>query len=216
MSELIQFVANYDDLSTDRGYQFKFYCDKCHNGYLSEFQVSMLGTAAGLLRSVGGMFGGMLGTAGNSAYEIQRAIAGKQHDTALKEAVDAGKLHFHQCHRCGHWSCPEVCWNPKAGLCNACAPDEALELTAQKALAESEQIYTKTRETDYVSDLNFAKNKSDACGKCGAMVSPDAKFCAECGTPHLAAQAHPHFCTECGQKVEAGVKFCAGCGAKAV
>ena len=26
MSNLIQFVANYDDLSTDKGFQFKFHC----------------------------------------------------------------------------------------------------------------------------------------------------------------------------------------------
>ncbi len=37
MSESIQFVANYDDLSIDRGYQFKFYRDKCHNRNQSEF-----------------------------------------------------------------------------------------------------------------------------------------------------------------------------------
>jgi hypothetical protein len=37
MSTMIQFVANYDDLSTDKGFQFKFHCDKCRNGYLSRF-----------------------------------------------------------------------------------------------------------------------------------------------------------------------------------
>ena len=31
---MIQFVNNYDDLSTDKGYQFKFYCVKCGNGYM--------------------------------------------------------------------------------------------------------------------------------------------------------------------------------------
>ena len=37
MSSLIQFVASYDDLSTDKSFQFKFYCDKCRNGYVSRF-----------------------------------------------------------------------------------------------------------------------------------------------------------------------------------
>ncbi len=134
----------------------------------------MIGTAAGLLRSVGSMFGGMLGTVGNSAYA-------KQHDTVLKEAIDGGKLHFYQCHRCGHWICPEVCWNSKAGLCNTCAPDETLELTAQKAPAESAQTYTKVRETSDVGDLDFGKNKSEAFGKNGAMVDANAKFCSGCG-----------------------------------
>jgi hypothetical protein len=48
---MIQFVRNYDDLSTDRGYQFKFYCDKCGNGYMSRFQPSVIGTAGSLLRA---------------------------------------------------------------------------------------------------------------------------------------------------------------------
>jgi len=40
---LINFVANYEDLSTDRGYQFKFFCDKCRNGYMSLFIPSKMG-----------------------------------------------------------------------------------------------------------------------------------------------------------------------------
>ena len=43
MSNMIQFVANYDDLSTDKGFQFKFHCDKCRNGYLSRFQPNAIG-----------------------------------------------------------------------------------------------------------------------------------------------------------------------------
>ncbi len=46
---LIQFVHNYDDLSTDRGYQFKFHCDKCGNGYMTQFQASTIGIAESLL-----------------------------------------------------------------------------------------------------------------------------------------------------------------------
>ena len=45
---MIKFTANYDDLSTDRGYQFKFHCDKCGNGYMSRFQPSLTGTAGGV------------------------------------------------------------------------------------------------------------------------------------------------------------------------
>jgi hypothetical protein len=29
---LIQFTRNYQDLSTDQGYQFEFSCDRCGNG----------------------------------------------------------------------------------------------------------------------------------------------------------------------------------------
>ncbi|GAC1371841.1 MAG: hypothetical protein NVSMB30_11900 [Hymenobacter sp.] len=58
MSNLIQFVANHDDLSTDKGFQFKFYCDKCHNGYMSRFRTNALGMAGSLLNAAGSLFGG--------------------------------------------------------------------------------------------------------------------------------------------------------------
>src|SRR3954447_15916563 len=98
---LIQFVNNYEDLSTDRGYQFKFHCDKCGNGYMSRFQTSAIGTAGSLLPAAGSCLGGWAGSAGDSAYQIQRALGGKAHDSALATAVQEGKQHFHQCSRCG-------------------------------------------------------------------------------------------------------------------
>lgn len=214
MSDMIQFVKNYDDLSTDRGFQFRFNCDKCGNGYLSPYEASTLGTAAGLLRAAGDLFGGVFSSAGNSAYDIQRAIGGKTHDDALKRAVESGRQHFKQCTRCGQWVCPEVCWNGKAGLCEACAPDEQEELAAQKAQATAEQIHEATRAENYVSDLDFSKSGMIECSKCGAKMTSNTKFCGECGTPTAAAQPKTRFCTECGAKMEAGAKFCQGCGAK--
>lgn len=215
MNDMIRFVANYDDLSTDRGWQFRFHCDKCGNGHMSAYEASTLGTAASLLNAAGNLFGGILGSAGNSAYEVQRAVGGKGHDEALRKAVAAGKEFFKQCSRCGHWVCPDVCWNAKAGMCESCAPDEQEELAAQKAQATAEQIAAKTREQNYTQDLDFGKNAMVACGKCGARMSAGTKFCAECGAPNVAATAKPNFCTECGGKIEPGAKFCPQCGGKA-
>src|SRR3712207_155670 len=81
---MIQFVNNYDDLSTDKGYQFKFYCDKCGNGYMSRFQTSITGAGGSLLRAAGDLFGGWLSSAGNSAYEIQRAVRSEEHTSELQ------------------------------------------------------------------------------------------------------------------------------------
>ena len=53
---MIAFVANYEDLSTDKGYQFKFMCDKCGNGFVSGYEANNLGTAAGLLEAAGRPF----------------------------------------------------------------------------------------------------------------------------------------------------------------
>ena len=215
MSDMIQFVQNYDDLSTDRGFQFRFKCDKCGNGYLSPFETSTLGTAAGLLRAAGNLFGGVLGSASNSAYELQRAVGGKAHDDALNNAVQAGKQHFKQCSRCGRWVCPEVCWNGKASLCEGCAPDEQEELSAAKAQATADQIRQKVTTQDYTGDLDFSKGGMVQCSKCGAKMTSNTKFCADCGTPNTAAAGStPKFCTACGGKMEPGAKFCQACGAK--
>lgn len=224
---MIRFVANHEDLSTDRGYQFKFYCDKCGNGYMSRFEASAIGTAGSLLRAAGDMFGGWLGSAGNSAYEVQRAVGGKAHDEALARAVEEGKEHFHQCSRCGRWVCPEVCWNAAAGQCEECAPDYREEFASShahaKADAAREQLQEKARATDYVSRVDMSAGAtfgaaaaggpaaaSRRCAACDAQVG-QAKFCPECGTP--AAPPRPT-CADCGHQPEGTPKFCPECGSK--
>ena len=46
----IDFTGNMQDLSTDVGFQFKFYCEQCGSGYMSTFQRNDLGMAGELLR----------------------------------------------------------------------------------------------------------------------------------------------------------------------
>ncbi|MCC2546541.1 zinc ribbon domain-containing protein [Hymenobacter sp. BT175] len=216
VSNLIQFVANHDDLSTDKGFQFKFYCDKCRNGHMSRFQPSAIGIAGSVLNAAGSLFGGFFHEAGNAAYQMQRAIGGKAHDEALEKAVLEGKQHFKQCTRCGGWVCPDVCWNHRAGLCETCAPDEHEELAAQQALATSEQIREKTRTQDYTKSLDFLNRTGIVqCTGCSAKLSPTQKFCPECGTTNAAAQqSKEKFCTDCGGTMKADQRFCAECGAR--
>jgi hypothetical protein len=205
---LIQFVQNYDDLSTDRGYQFKFYCDRCGNGHMSRFQASVVGTAGSLLRAAGSIFGGVLGSAGNSAYEIQQAVGGKAHDDALATAVDEAKPNFTQCVRCGHWACNEVCWNAERGLCTQCAPKTEVEIAAAQSEAQVEQIREKVRAKDQTAGLDLDRRMVARCPKCKAETK-GGKFCPDCGTP-LSQTA---FCTGCGAEMPAKAKFCPGCGA---
>jgi hypothetical protein len=206
---LLQFVQNYDDLSTDRGYQFKFYCDKCHNGFMSRFQMSTVGTVGSALRAAGDLFGGIFGQAGNSAYEIQRAVGGKAHDDALEEAVAEVKPHFTQCVRCGRWVCNTVCWNTERGLCSECAPQTEEEIAAAQAQATVEQIHSKVRERDQTKDLDLDGKMVARCPKCRAKTA-GGKFCPECGTTLAPKDA----CGQCGAKMPAGGKFCPECGAR--
>lgn len=225
---MIKFVNNYEDLSTDKGYQFKFHCDKCGNGYMSRFQTSTLGVASSFLNAASSLLG-WGHSAGHSAYEIQRAVGGKAHDSALETAVEEGKQHFYQCSCCGKWVCPEVCWNAKANQCEECAPDFEEQLASAQAQAKAEavrqQLYEKAQNTDYVSNIEMSANShiassqavkpaqqasKNSCSNCGHNIG-SAKFCPECGTSGQAAKSS---CRDCGFQTETPTKFCPECGGK--
>lgn len=225
---MIQFVNNYQDLSTDKGYQFKFNCDKCGNGYMSKYQPSYIGMAGSFLNAAGNLLG-WGSSAGNSAYEVQRAVGGSAHDSALQTAVEEGKQHFHQCSRCGKWVCPEVCWNEKSNQCEDCAPRYEEEMASAHAQAKAEamrqQLQDKARETDYASNVDMSADSYAvssqavkpgapsvvACQHCAYPISPNAKFCPECGET---TQVHKPKCPSCTTEVEAVTKFCPECGTK--
>lgn len=157
---LIAFTKNHQDLSTDRGYQFNFYCDKCGNGFMTSFQASVVGTAGAFLRAAGSIFGGEIASAGNGAYEMQRAVGGPAHDTAFKAAVEECRGHFCQCRNCGLWVCPEVCWNGQAGQCKACAPDFEAQYASAHAHAKVDaarsQLQQAAQKVDYVQNTDMS------------------------------------------------------------
>src|SRR5947209_5831443 len=141
---LIQFTRNYTDHSTDRGYQFEFFCDRCGNGFISEFQASTMGMAGSAVRAVSDLFGGFLGGVGSSTYEIERAVGGPAHDKAYRGAVSTAKPNFKQCPKCAHWVCQSTCWNAKRMLCYDCAPDVEAELASAqytRPLTRSDKNY---------------------------------------------------------------------------
>ena len=222
----IAFVRNYQDLSTDRGYQFKFNCDHCGNGYMTSFQASAIGTAESVLKVAGDLFGGMFASAGQSAFEVQRMVGGTNHDHALDAAVNECKQQFHQCTRCGKWVCPEVCWNGPANLCKGCAPRFEEEFAHAHADARADaaraQLQNSARAVDYVAgvDMNSVASAppmqaaptatGSHCTGCGTLLGA-AKFCQQCGTPRPVAA--PAVC-KCGAAIVPGIKFCGDCGQK--
>jgi hypothetical protein len=52
---LIQFTRNHTDHSTDKGFQFEFVCDRCGNGFMSEFRASAAGYATSALEAASGL-----------------------------------------------------------------------------------------------------------------------------------------------------------------
>jgi hypothetical protein len=208
---LIQFTRNHHDHSTDKGFQFEFFCDRCGNGFMSEFQPSAMGLAASALRSAGTLFGGFLGSAGSSAYEIERAVQGPAHDRAFHQAIEEAKPNFRQCPKCSRWVCLATCWNGKRMLCFECAPDVETEIASAQAQATVEQARQKVREQDFTKDLNLTAEAVALCPSCGARTQ-GSKFCPECGKP-LRTKGE---CPRCGTHVDAGAKFCPECGNKMV
>ena len=213
---LIQFVQNYQDLSTDRGFQFKFHCDKCGNGYMTRFQTSTFGVAEAALGIASNLFGGIFNQAHNAEYEIQRAVGGKAHDAALAEAVAEGKTYFHQCSRCGHWVCPEVCWNGDASMCDACAPKFQQEMAAAHAQAKANaarmQLNEAAQKVDYVAGVDLsAAAVMRAPGAPVAPPPPQAPSPAGVG-PQIVTTVGAVACSACQAVLADGVKFCPQCG----
>lgn len=204
---LIQFTRNHSDHSTDKGYQFEFFCDRCGNGFMSEFHASAVGMAATAVRAVDDLIGGWFGRVGSSSYEIERAVQGPGHDKAFREAVNEAKVNFRQCPKCSHWVCGATCWNEKRMLCYDCAPDIQTEMASAQVHATIEQMQEKLREQDLTKDLNLTAEATALCPACGARTQ-GAKFCPDCGKP-LRAKTE---CNRCGTKVDAGAKFCPECG----
>jgi hypothetical protein len=119
----IQFTENYDDISSDRGYQFKFYCDRCHSGFISIYQTAVKPPGNVWLRAAGHLFWGALGSASESPFQKPPTAGAATLDAALKTAVEKSKPLFRQCGGCGKWVCPQVCFNAQRGLCKDCAPE---------------------------------------------------------------------------------------------
>lgn len=203
----IPFTNNYTDLSTSRGYQFKFHCQKCGNGYQSTFQANKLGTAATAATAVSNLFGGIFTRAAQAGESLQQMVAGPQHDAALKAAVEEIRPIFKQCSRCGQSVCEPVCWNAKAGLCETCAPDMDEEIASAQAQAAKAQVIERSQKIDYVGQRNLAQVTAVHCPKCGAR-SQGGKFCPECGTAMSAKKK----CAGCSHEAEGSPKFCPECG----
>jgi hypothetical protein len=211
MTEFIEFTNNYQDLSTDRGFQWEFRCERCDNGYRSKFRASATGMAAELLDGASSVFGGLFSTVANVGERVHSAAWERAHDEGFAEAAKEVRPLFVQCPRCNDWVCRQRCWNEKRGLCFNCAPDTTVEVAAAQAGAITDQAVEAVQSRTYdVKDYTAGDELRAACPNCGAALKVGAKFCGECGTPIK----QNRFCTECGSAVEANVKFCPSCGAK--
>ena len=213
MADLLEFVKNYNDRSTDQGFQFEFYCDRCGSGYRTKFQSWATGTVANVLDGASSLFGGFLGSAANVCNRVKSAGWQKARDDAFEKAIVEIKPDFVQCPRCQKWVCREKCWNVKRGLCKDCAPDLGVEMSAAQSSRSVEEIWAHaamSEEDKKLAQGNWRETIVASCPQCGKPLETNAQFCPNCGAK-LQSEAH---CTQCGAKLQPGAKFCADCGAK--
>ena len=198
------FTSNYQDLSTNQGYQFEFRCDICGSGYRSEWQKNLLGTGASILGGASNIIGGLWG-ARNVADSAQQITDRDGRDKALQKASNEIMPLFHRCVRCNNWV-DETCFNKQRGLCVNCAPNLATEMEAERSSVELGQMRDAMRNQTIFSGDTSAR--ATECPSCGKPVGSE-KFCGNCGTPLGTAK-----CSKCGAELAADTRFCGNCGNK--
>ncbi len=219
---LKSFTRNYEDNSTEAGFQFTFYCDICNDGYRSSFVESETykkgKTLRGLSRGVGAlgsMFGGALHDIGwglerggdvlSERFQGMSPEWHKEHELAFERAQNEAQQHFHRCHNCHKWVCDSD-FNEDEGLCVECAPRQEIYVAKARSEAMRRNI-DEAAETATVwkGDL---ERKTTICPTCGKPAGT-GKFCNNCG-----ANLSLNKCPACGASVAQGVRFCGECGHK--
>jgi hypothetical protein len=198
------FTSNYQDLSTNQGYQFEFRCDVCGSGYRSQFQRSVIATGATLLGGASNLIGGLWG-ARNAASSAQDIVDKDARDKSMQKACNEIMPYFHRCVRCNNWV-DETCFNAARGLCVNCAPNLAAEMEAERSSVEINQMRDAVRNTTVFS--GDTTTKATECPNCGKPTGSE-KFCGNCGTP-LGVDK----CSKCGAELASGTRFCGNCGNK--
>ncbi len=211
--EEIEFTRNYSDHCTEQGFQFEFNCNRCGNGYRSNFQPWAVGTVTGALDAASSLFGGIFGQAASMGERVRSATWQQARDKAFLEAAASLKPNFLQCPRCTAWVCQKSCWNQARGLCKGCAPDLGVEISAQQSSKALEKIQTDisadSEDETVIGSIGKSKVKA-SCPNCNAPLAANVKFCPECGTK----LQEKKFCGECGAALTPSAKFCPECGSK--
>ena len=217
---LKSFTRNFQDESTDAGFQFTFNCDNCNDGYKSSFIKSTTYKKGGLLRGaaqganvIGSFIGGQAGRVGQAASQggsiLSQRFDGKspdwrkEHEKAFEKAQNEAKKHFQRCPNCSKYVCDQ-CWNEDEGLCVKCAPRQEIYVAQARAQAMKRNIDEAGK--DATVWQGAIESKTTMCPSCGKPAG-SGKFCNNCG-----ASMELKECAKCGAKNALKVRFCNNCG----
>lgn len=216
------FTRNYEDNSTEAGFQFTFYCDICNDGCKSSFIESetykkgrgLRGLARGA-GALGGLFGEALGTFGYSLersgdilserFEGMSPEWQKGHEKAFDRAQNEARQYFRRCHGCNRWAC-DSCFNTDESMCTECAPRR--NVAVAKATAQAMQRNLDDAAAEQTIWSGKLQSQTVTCPVCGRPAGT-GKFCQSCGTSLQARK-----CPNCGAALTSGTRFCGECGKK--
>ena len=218
---LKSFTKNYNDESTEAGFQFVFMCDCCGDGYRSSFiesETYKKKKKFGLLSSAASIGGGLLSSSkgtkvanatSQSSSVMADRFAGmppewrKEHENAFEKASNEAKQHFYKCPGCNKYACA-TCKNEDEGLCVTCAPRQEVLVAKAKSGAMQRNISDKAKDaTVWKGEI---ESKTTICPQCGKPAGA-GKFCNNCG-----ASMELNTCVKCGAKNAKTVRFCNNCG----
>jgi hypothetical protein len=179
------FTRNYEDNSTEAGFQFTFKCDICGDGYKTSFIQSKtfkkkgFWIGLGKVASIGQELTGI--SVGNSLQRGTEVMSErfegmtpdwhKEHEQAFEVAQNEAKRYIKRCQSCNKYVCEKE-WNEQEGRC------------VQDAVSQ----------------------RLNNCPQCGKPTS-SSKFCNNCG-----ASLGPKICSKCAAKNPPGTSFCGECG----
>ena len=216
---LRDFVKNYEDMSDQNGYTFKFMCDICRDGFLTKYREApfakakgLLGAASSLSSGLGGRFGGLGGSAygGSSAAGYMADSRWREaHEKALDEAIAEARGHFTKCPGCTKYV-DATCWNEQALMCVECSPRQAVTVQKARAAAFGQKASEAMYAQDYSAEIKGAEKVRVTCPNCGKPTS-SGKFCEVCG-----ASLQQSTCSNCGAPLSPAARFCNNCGTKVV
>jgi len=206
---LRDFVKNYEDLSDDNGYSFKFHCDICGDGFLTEYRQAPFAKARSILgaaESLGSMLGRSVNVRG-AADALHDAKWREAKEKAFDEAIAEARAHFTKCPSCTKYV-DATCWNEQASMCVECAPRQAVVVQKAKAQAFVQKAGQAMQEKDFSAEISAVEEVQILCPSCGKPTT-SGKFCESCGAP-----LDKRVCLKCGAKNSLTARFCNSCGNK--